>query len=197
MRLSTPTTAVAALAALILAGCGQGGGADGTSHAPGDTHNPSHQSANSDTHGTAADLTLQDGWVKSVEELDAHAMTAAFGVLHNHSDHPIRLIGGSSPAAGKVELHNTVMTDGTMSMQEAPDGFTIPAGGTFVLEPGGDHVMLMELLASIPAGTDVDVTVVSDDGTPFTMTVPARAFAGAEETYAPGHDDATKETDSP
>ena len=48
--------------------------------------------------------------------------------------------------------------------------------------------MLMNLTEPVPAGTDVEVLLTSHDGATVTLVVPARTFAGAEETYAPGQE---------
>ncbi|MCA1783697.1 MAG: copper chaperone PCu(A)C [Dermatophilaceae bacterium] len=175
------TAALAAAAALALSGCG-----DTTTTTPAATA----------TTAIAADpasagLTLVDGWAKAVEEVTEDgmgSMTGVFGTLTNSTDADIHLTGGSSPAASMVELHETVMSDGTMVMREAADGFVVPAGGTFVLEPGANHVMLLGLTAPVRAGSDVEVLLTAEDGSEVTVVVAARTFAGGEETYAPGEE---------
>jgi copper(I)-binding protein len=93
--------------------------------------------------------------------------------------------GGSSPAATRVELHETVKNDaGVMQMQPKQGGLTIPAGGTHVLQPGGDHVMLLGLTTALASGTTTTVTLSTSDGD-VVLTVPVRSFPGAEESYVP------------
>jgi periplasmic copper chaperone A len=152
---------------------------------------------------TAAALVLDDGWVKAVDAggtamsspssgtstaggmHEMATMTGLFGTLRNTSDRDITVTGGTSPAAGKVELHETVKNDtGAMQMQPKADGFTVPAGGTHVLQPGGDHVMLMGLTGPLANGTTTTLTLVTTAGD-VVLTVPVRAFPGAEESYAP------------
>lgn len=180
------TAALVAAAALALSGCG-----DTTTTTPAAT-------ATTTTAGAAdpasAGLTLVDGWAKAVEEVTEDgmgSMTGVFGTLTNGTDSDVHLTGGSSPSASMVELHETVMIDGTMVMREAADGFVVPTGGTFVLEPGANHVMLLGLTGAVPAGSDVEVVLTAEDGTEVTIVVPARTFAGAEETYAPGEESDT------
>ena len=73
--------------------------------------------------------------------------------------------------------------DGAMVMQPKEGGFTIPAGATFELAPGGNHIMLMSLAAPIVAGDDVTFTLILGDGSVFTFTAPAKDFTGANEEY--------------
>ena len=68
-------------------------------------------------------------------------------------------------------------------MTEAEDGFVIPAGGEFVLEPGGNHLMLMELDAVIEPGEFVEFTLEFDGGGSLTFEAEARTYAGANEDY--------------
>ena len=139
--------------------------------------------AASDGGGTSAEgLTLVDPWVKAAEE----GMTSAFGTLTNATGRALQLISASTPSAGMVELHET-MGDGSggMSMQEKEGGFPIPDGGELVLEPGGDHLMLMDLSAPLRPGDEVELTLQCEDGTELVVTATVKDFAGAQEHYEP------------
>ncbi|MGN7210298.1 copper chaperone PCu(A)C [Brachybacterium paraconglomeratum] len=139
--------------------------------------------AASDGGGTSAEgLTLVDPWVKAAEQ----GMTSAFGTLTNATGRALQLISASTPSAGMVELHET-MGDGSggMSMQEKEGGFPIPDGGELVLEPGGDHLMLMDLSAPLRPGDEVELTLQCEDGTELVVTATVKDFAGAQEHYEP------------
>lgn len=128
---------------------------------------------------TAA-LSLAEGWVKAVDS----GMTAAFGVLENSSAAPITLVSAQTDAAATVELHETVEDEsGAMVMRPVAGGLVVPAGGTHDLAPGGDHIMLMGVTDPIEPGEDVTIVLTTDDGGTLTVTVPARSFSGAEESY--------------
>jgi hypothetical protein len=192
-RRVTLTAAVAALT-LGVAGCGSD---DTPSTGPGSP--------------AAAALVLDDGWVKAVDEMPMSAspspsatmsmpeasqgemggmdmsmpMSAMFGTLRNTTDADITIEGGTSSSAEMIELHETVKNDsGEMQMQPKQGGFVVPAGGTYVLEPGGDHVMLMGLTGPLRNGAEATVTLRTSAGE-FALTVPVRAFSGAEESYVP------------
>ena len=131
--------------------------------------------------GTKGELTLDSGWVKA-----GSGMTAAFGTITNHSSAPVTIVKGSSDKAGVVQLHTMQkQADGTMKMIEKEGGFVIPAGGRLSLSPGGNHIMLMDLSGNLENGEKVSLDMVATDGTRFDWSVPVRAFAGAQETYAP------------
>lgn len=163
----------AALAlSLTLVGCGQSATAD---------------SSNETTQGTvqeSAELTLVGGWTKATD-----GMTGVFGTLTNPGPEEVTLVGASSPIAGMVELHETVVTGGNMKMQEIEGGFVIPAGGSLELEPGANHIMLMDLDRELLPGEELEITLLFSDGTEKELLVEVRDFAGAIEEYAPGDHD--------
>lgn len=139
--------------------------------------------AASDGGGTSAEgLTLVDPWVKAAEE----GMTSAFGTLTNATGRDLQLIAASTPSAGTVELHETTGDgSGGMSMQEKEGGFPVPDGGELVLEPGGDHLMLMDLAALLRPGDEVELTLQCEDGTELVVIATVKDFAGAQEHYEP------------
>ncbi len=128
----------------------------------------------------ASSLTITDTWVKAADE----GMTAAFGTFENSSDHDITITGATSDAATAVELHEVV--DDVMRPVEG--GFTVAAGGSLMLEPGGYHLMFMGIPAPIAAGDDVTVTLTLSDGSELDLTAVAKDFAGANEDYDDGTD---------
>jgi copper(I)-binding protein len=69
-----------------------------------------------------------------------------------------RLVGASSPAAAKVELHVT-QKQGDMMMMREVKGYDIPAGGSFELAPAGAHLMLVDLKAPLKEGGKVPITL--------------------------------------
>ncbi len=130
---------------------------------------------------TAADqFTVEDAWVKSAES----GMSAAFGILRNEGDEEIRIVSSTSDASPVMELHETVEnTDGQMIMREKDGGFPIPAHSEYLLQPGANHLMLMDLTTPVLAGDVVEFAIEFDDGSVYTFTAPAKDFSGANETY--------------
>lgn len=132
--------------------------------------------------GGAAAVTIADQWVKAAPS----GMTAMFGTLKNSGAKEITVVSASSPAAGQVELHEVVGQPGSTTMRPKEDGFVIPAGGSHVLAPGGDHIMLMDLKGPLQAGADVEVTLSFNDGSSLPISAQVRDFQGAAENYQPG-----------
>lgn len=79
--------------------------------------------------------------------------------ITNEAKEADRLIGGSSPVAARVEVHEMKMDGEVMKMRKLADGVKIPAGGTIELAPGGMHLMLLEIKQPLKQGEDVPVTL--------------------------------------
>lgn len=69
-----------------------------------------------------------------------------------------RVVGASSPVAGRVEMHVTVREGDVMKMREVKS-FEVPAGGSFELKPGGAHLMLVDLKRPLKKGEKVPLTL--------------------------------------
>ena len=141
-------------------------------------------------NGDPGGIVIEDPWIKATDEM----MTGAFGTLRNDTERDVHVVSATSPLTDRVEIHEVLSQGTTPVMSEMPDGFLIPAGGTYVLERGGAHVMLMMLSAPIEAGEDVEITLHFEDGTSLTWQAPARTYSGAGEAYmGDGDEEATEE----
>ena len=132
-------------------------------------------------------VTATDLWVKSSEMSTKGGMTAVYGTLTNNSSKDIVLVGGETEIAGVVEVHEMAMINGEMKMQEIDGGLTIPAGQSIVLEPGGNHLMLMMLTDDLVAGAEISVTFDFDGAEDLTVNgVVAKPAEGGDEEYHSG-----------
>lgn len=174
--LTRTVVAVAALALTTLAGCGSS-----TTEATTPAAAPAAATASSAPAGAAV-LTVRDPWVKAADS----GMTAAFGTLVNNTGADVTIESATSPAS-PLELHTMEMKDGQMVMKPKEGGFVIKAGATHELAPGGDHLMLMKPSAAIKPGDELSFTLKLAGGGTVDFTAVAKPFAGAQESYAPGH----------
>ena len=123
---------------------------------------------------TVGDITVTDVWMRQPAE--GQTRTATYGTITNNGDTDVTLVAASVPFDATVEIHETIMgDDGAMQMQEVPEGFVVPAGGSFTLEPGGPHIMLIDIDPADIMGT-IDVTMMFDDGTEVTVGAPVRVL---------------------
>ena len=174
------TASIIATASVSLAACGSD---DSTSSAS-STETSMASTMPSESTGAASPVVAEDPWVKAVDS----GMTAAFVHLDNESDSEVVLVSASTPLSPMVELHEMVMKDGQMVMQPKEGGIPIPANDHAHLEPGGDHIMLMDVTEPIEPGDTVPITLTFDDGSTLEIEAVAKKFTGADEDYDDGHD---------
>ena len=109
-------------------------------------------------HQRAGALRISVPW--SRETPPGTSVAVGYVTVQNTGTTDDRLLRVESPAAKRVELHESTMAGGVMRMQALPDGIAIPAGQTVVLGPGGTHLMFIEPTHPPHAGDRLDATLV-------------------------------------
>ena len=97
----------------------------------------------------ATPVKIEDAWARATApgaKVGAGYMKIAGG--------PDRLVGASTPAAGRVELHVTVKEGDVMRMRQVK-AYEVPID----LKPGGAHLMLVDLKAPLKEGAKVPLTL--------------------------------------
>jgi len=109
-------------------------------------------------------------------DMSAGAVSAAYMTIENQGNAADRLVSASTDAAGVVEIHTSEMDDqGVMRMRPVPDGLEIPANSSLTLEPGGYHLMLMDLQRDLNAGDTITLTLNFESGKQLTVDAEIRA----------------------
>lgn len=86
---------------------------------------------------------------------------AMYMLIKNTGNAPDKLLSGTSPACGSIEVHEVVMkSDGTMGMNLLDKPLEIPAGGQVELKAGGLHVMCIMKNEKFMPGEMIDLTLV-------------------------------------
>ena len=82
------------------------------------------------------------------------AVAAGYLVIENRGANADRLVSVSvSPdIAGRAEIHEMAVQDGVMRMRPLPRGIEIAPGLTAKLEPGGLHLMFVDLRRPLEKG---------------------------------------------
>lgn len=115
-------------------------------------------------------LEVADAWARPTAPSAPAA--AVYVTLTNSGDADETIVSGSVAGCAVTELHETVMQDDVMRMQELADGLVVPAGQTVTMEPGGIHVMCMSPEAQLVEGETVDVVLLTESGEELDLEVP-------------------------
>ena len=107
-------------------------------------------------------LHWQNVWVRAMPP--GAQVTAAYGNLMNHSDETVQLAGISSSVSGKAQMHD-VIAEGDQRRMVQLMSVEIAPHETLVFEPGGRHIMLLDVSNPPIEGSTVEVCALSAAGT--------------------------------
>jgi periplasmic copper chaperone A len=86
------------------------------------------------------------------------SMGVAYLSITNNGAEPDVLIGASSAAAASVQIHQTTISEGMARMRPLAE-VKIAPGATVKIEPGGIHLMLVDLHEPLQPGKSVPLTL--------------------------------------
>ncbi len=126
------------------------------------------------TAQTASSISLDDAWARATT-----TTTQAGAVYVTITDHgaPDRLIGASTPVAGKAELHETIHEGNVMKMRPVA-GLAISSAAPTALSPMGYHIMLTDLKRPLAGGQTFPLTLTFEKAGTVQTTVTVRAAGG-------------------
>ncbi len=184
-----------ALAPAVLAACGDDDEAEATATTV------AADGGGAEDGGEAAGVEITGAWSRNSPMMTEAG--AAYLTITSAVDD--RLVGAAvdPSVAGTVEIHETVMADGEMADGEMTDGhmsdgdmsdggmgdmggemtmrpvdgIDLPAGEAVALEPGGLHIMLLDLAAPFEIGQTYELTLTFEQAGDQTVTVEVREDA--------------------
>ena len=107
----------------------------------------------------AANIRVTDAWARAT--LPGQKVSGAY--MQIQADADARLVGVSSPAVARVEVHEMKMDGDVMRMRELKS-VNLPKGKVVSLQPGGFHLMLMNVKKPLVAGDIIPFTLVVESG---------------------------------
>ncbi len=107
---------------------------------------------------------------------------AVYLAIRNTGDADDVLVAASTDVA-RVELHTTMMRGGQMVM-EPVQSVPVRAGAWAALQPGGLHIMLVDLRRELRPGDRINLELRFEKAGTVSITVPVRALVqeGEEES---------------
>ena len=128
----------------------------------------------------AGSLEIKHPWARATPK----GATVAGGYLTivNTGSAPDRLVGGSTAAAGKFEIHEMSMDGGVMRMRPLPKGLEIKPGQTVEFKPSSYHLMFVGLKEPFEQGKRVKGTLQFEKAGTVEVEYAVEAIGGAPST---------------
>jgi copper(I)-binding protein len=107
----------------------------------------------------AQTVEVKNAWVRAT--VQGQKATGAF--MQITAPAASTLISVSTPVAGVAEVHEMKMDGDVMRMRPLAKGLELPAGKAVQLQPGGYHLMLMDLKLPLQKDMTIPVTLTLQD----------------------------------
>jgi len=98
------------------------------------------------------DIAIKDPWVRLMPPTSK--VSAAYMKIENKGNSEDVLLWAKSSISKITQLHKTITKNGMMKMVRVRK-FVIKPGQTFILKPGGYHIMLIDLKHPLKKGEKV------------------------------------------
>lgn len=105
----------------------------------------------------AGDITVTDAWARA--SAGPSKTGAAFVTLTNTGSSDDALLSAEASSVSKVTQLHTHIKDGDVMRMRQVEKIDVPAGQTVTLQPGGLHVMFLDLQGSLTEGQTFPMTL--------------------------------------
>ncbi|MFN8410923.1 MAG: copper chaperone PCu(A)C [Anaerolineales bacterium] len=115
------------------------------------------------------DIEAHDPWARPALK---GGTSAVYLLMHNHSQTDDEITGASTDVAEMAELHKSEM-DANGVMQMTPQkSIPLPVDAEITFEPGGLHIMLVNLKKDLNVGDSITVVLHFKSHADISLTVP-------------------------
>lgn len=104
-------------------------------------------------------IDVRGAWIRST--VAGQKLTGIFMKITSNVNS--RLVGASSPIAGALDVNEMRKEGDAMKMRPLTGGLELPSGSIVELKPGGFHILVRDLKATLSDGENVPLTLVIKD----------------------------------
>lgn len=112
-------------------------------------------------------ISVVQAWVRPAEK--GASVTGAFLTIENTGNGGDRLLNVTTPIADIVEIHETQVVNDIAMMIPQKDGVVIPANQSIKFQPGGLHLMVLNVNEKLDEGTTIELTLVFESSLEMTI----------------------------
>lgn len=136
------------------------------------------------------DLTINAPWARATP--GGAKVAGGYLKVTNHGKESDRLVGAESVVAGRIEIHEMVMSDGIMKMRPRENGLEIKPGETVEFKSGGFHMMFMDLKEPLKEGQPIKARLTFAKSGTIEITFDVRDVGGQKSGGSSGNADHSK-----
>lgn len=125
-------------------------------------------------------MEVREAWARSAQEGDNGAV---YLVIQNNARQADELVGISSDIAESIEVHESAMSGDVMQMHPLHSVALAP-GAEVQFEPGGLHIMLVDLKRDLTSGEQFEITLQFKNHEDINVTV---SIGSPENSSEPGY----------
>jgi copper(I)-binding protein len=132
-------------------------------------------------------LHIEHPWSRATPK--GASVGAGYLVVENRGSTADRFLSVkvSPEIAGRTEIHEMAVTDGVMRMRPLAKGVELAPGKTAKFEPGGLHVMFMNLKRPLEKGERIKATLVFEKAGEIEVEFAVEAMGGSGGKGHQGH----------
>ena len=129
-------------------------------------------------------VSAKSAWVRHAPP----GMTVHAGYLElaNGGATDVDLVGASSPAYERVELHLSKVVDGVATMEKLAQ-VSVAKGKTVSFKPGGLHLMLIKPKGKTALGDTIPIELSFSDGSIVKLSAAVKEGTGMKKKHQGGH----------
>jgi hypothetical protein len=135
---------------------------------------------------TVGSIHIEHPWSRAAPK--GANVAGGYLVIENRGAAPDRLVGGSSEIADRFEIHEMKMRGGVMTMRPLEGGIEIAPGQSVKFEPGGYHLMFLDLKAPPVEGKPFKGTLVFEKAGKVDVEFAVRGLGEKSGGSSPMHD---------
>lgn len=127
----------------------------------------------------AEGVKVRDAWMRPAQQ---GGNGAIYFVIQNHSSQTQEMIGAATDVAEAVEMHESQLSGDVMQMRQL-ESVSLGPDTEVMFEPGGLHIMLVNLKQDLKAGDEVEVTLHFKNYQDIPLHVPVQDTPPSEHDH--------------
>ncbi|MDG1819438.1 MAG: copper chaperone PCu(A)C [Porticoccaceae bacterium] len=131
---------------------------------------------------SAGGLRAEGAYIRAMPP--GQQITAAFLKLTNSGEQACKIIGGSSPIATDLQIHEHQHSNGMMKMRPL-ESVAIEAGQILLFQPGQLHLMLFGINQTLVPGQQQEFTLTTEDCGSIVVAAEVRSLFKRQPVNSP------------